>query len=210
MTSLDNLTLPVRLRANEPGILLIENFLSPEDCAELMNLSLPHLKPSMIYNSQTGSLEPSTTRTSHGTFFDWGANAVVSRIEAKITNHFGYHLEQQECIQIQRYRVNQEYKPHWDYYQPHLGSDNAESLRNKGQRIATFLFYLQPAKQGGGTVFPEMGLHFTPKAGSLIYFENIKQLPEDFELQPLSLHGGVPVLEGEKWIATKWIRQPKC
>jgi prolyl 4-hydroxylase len=73
-----------------------------------------------------------------------------------------------------------------------------------GQRVATLIIYLNNVAQGGETIFPEINLKITPIQGNALYFAytNSKN-----QVDPLTLHGGCPVLEGEKFIATKWMRQ---
>jgi prolyl 4-hydroxylase len=73
-----------------------------------------------------------------------------------------------------------------------------------GQRISTLIMYLNDVPAGGSTVFPEVGLDVLPRKGNALYFA---YATEDGQLDRRSLHGGSPVGAGEKWIATKWIRQ---
>lgn len=72
------------------------------------------------------------------------------------------------------------------------------------RRVSTLVIYLNDVEGGGETMFPEVGLSVTPKKGSAVYFEYCNSLGQ---IDPLSLHCGVPVTAGEKWIATKWMRQ---
>ncbi len=64
--------------------------------------------------------------------------------------------------------------------------------------------YLNDVADGGSTVFPELKLTVGPKKGAGVYFEYCNARGQ---VDPLTLHGGLPVLDGEKWIATKWVRQ---
>ena len=75
-------------------------------------------------------------------------------------------------------------------------------LTRGGQRVATLIMYLAEPVAGGATVFPQLGLQVAPKLGQAVFFSYVAPEPAS-----LSLHGGAPVLEGEKWIATKWLRQ---
>jgi prolyl 4-hydroxylase len=104
-----------------------------------------------------------------------------------------------EGLQILHYLPGQEYEPHCDWFdpeQPGFGQFTAVG----GQRIASVVMYLNTPEQGGGTAFPEIGLTVTARRGSAVYFAY-----EGGDLT--SLHAGLPVLRGEKWIATKWLRE---
>lgn len=69
------------------------------------------------------------------------------------------------------------------------------------------VIYLNDVKDGGETIFPEIGLSIVPRAGHAVYFSYCNA---DNQLDSRSLHGGAPVRIGEKWIATKWLRQRRC
>jgi len=73
-----------------------------------------------------------------------------------------------------------------------------------GQRVATLVMYLNDVEAGGSTVFPSIGLDVLPRKGSAVYFAYTSDAGET---DPRTLHGGSPVTAGEKWIATKWLRQ---
>jgi prolyl 4-hydroxylase len=73
-----------------------------------------------------------------------------------------------------------------------------------GQRVATLVIYLNEVAGGGDTVFPRIGLAIKPRSGCGVYFEYCNAAGE---LDERCLHAGAPVSNGEKWIATKWLRQ---
>ena len=114
-------------------------------------------------------------------------------------------VENGEGLQILHYRKGGEYRPHFDYFPPEDPGSQAH-LKRGGQRVSTMVIYLSAVEDGGGTNFPEIGLTGIPKKGSAVYFEYCNQ---DGAIDPLTLHAGMPVLAGEKWIATKWVRQFK-
>jgi hypothetical protein len=71
-----------------------------------------------------------------------------------------------------------------------------------GQRIATFLIYLNDDFEGGETVFPKAGLSVRPAKGDALFFANVDEAGAP---DPRSLHAGLPVAAGEKWIVSQWI-----
>jgi prolyl 4-hydroxylase len=77
-------------------------------------------------------------------------------------------------------------------------------LRRGGQRVATVVMYLAEPERGGGTTFPDVHLEVAPKRGNAVFFSYDRPHPAT-----RTLHGGAPVLAGEKWIATKWLRQQR-
>ena len=112
-------------------------------------------------------------------------------------------IENGEGIQILHYPVGGEYRPHFDYFPPRDPGSQTH-LANGGQRVSTLVMYLNDVEQGGETNFPTLQLSVSPKKGAAAYFEYANSLNQ---VDPLSLHAGMPVLAGEKWIATKWMRQ---
>jgi prolyl 4-hydroxylase len=110
-------------------------------------------------------------------------------------------VENGEGLQILRYGPGAQYKPHYDYFDP--GEPGTPSiLRRGGQRVATLIMYLGEPEQGGGTVFPDLNLEVAPKRGNAVFFSYERPHPNT-----RTLHGGSPVLLGDKWIATKWLRE---
>jgi prolyl 4-hydroxylase len=75
-------------------------------------------------------------------------------------------------------------------------------LKRGGQRVATIIMYLSEPEKGGGTTFPDVRLEVAPKRGNAVFFSYDCAHPSS-----KSLHGGAPVIAGEKWIATKWLRE---
>jgi prolyl 4-hydroxylase len=112
-------------------------------------------------------------------------------------------VENGEGLQILHYHTGGQYTPHYDYFAP-SDPGSATHIANGGQRVSSLVMYLNDVEDGGATVFPELRLTVGPKKGSGVYFEYCNSRNE---LDPLSLHGGTPVLKGEKWVATKWMRQ---
>ena len=110
-------------------------------------------------------------------------------------------VENGEGLQILQYRPGAEYKPHYDYFDPNEPG-TPTILKRGGQRVATVVMYLSEPAKGGGTTFPDVGLEVAPKRGNAVFFSYDRPHPSTH-----TLHGGAPVIEGEKWIATKWLRE---
>jgi prolyl 4-hydroxylase len=188
---------------NAPRIILFGGLLSHDECDQMVKLAEPKLTRSTVVNTVTGNYDVHPDRTSRGGHFQRGENALVKRIEARISDLVGFPVENGEPIQVLHYTPGAEYKPHFDYFDPKLPG-NEKVLAMGGQRVATLIMYLNDVEAGGSTVFPEVGIDVLPKKGNAVYFA---YTTEDNQLDARSLHGGSPVQAGEKWIATKWIRQ---
>jgi prolyl 4-hydroxylase len=192
----------ILMALNAPRIVLFGNLLAPEECDALIELARPKLQRSTVVNAATGAYDVHDARTSRGTYFERGENELIRRIEARIAELLERPVEHGEPIQILHYLPGAEYKPHYDYFDPKLPG-NERVLAMGGQRIATLIMYLNDVQAGGSTVFPEVGLDVLPRKGNAVFFAYSS---ERGELDARTLHGGSPVAEGEKWIATKWIR----
>ena len=131
------------------------------------------------------------------------SNELIARIETRIAELTGCPIERGEPIQVLHYNPGTEYKPHFDYFDP-ADSGNRQVLSMGGQRVATLIMYLNDVQGGGSTVFPEIGLDVLPRRGNAVFFA---YSDDQGRLDPRTLHGGSPVAAGEKWIATKWLRQ---
>jgi prolyl 4-hydroxylase len=198
-------TVEIRMVLNAPRIVLFGNLLSAEECEQMVVASRKKLQRSTVVNAETGGYDVHPDRTSSGTHFERGENELVARIERRISELIDYPVENGEPLQILHYTPGAEYKPHFDYFDPaHPGNDKV--LAMGGQRIATLIMYLNDVEAGGSTVFPTVGLDVLPRKGSAVYFA---YTTEKGETDARTLHGGSPVVAGEKWIATKWLRQRK-
>ncbi|KAJ0853688.1 putative procollagen-proline 4-dioxygenase [Helianthus annuus] len=194
----------------EPRAVIYHNFLSQEECDHLINTAKPHMKKSTVVDSETGQSKDSRVRTSSGTFLTRGQDETVRAIEKRISEFTFLPVEHGEGLQVLHYEIGQKYDSHYDYF---LDEYNT---RNGGQRMATML------KKGGETVFPsakgnisavpwwdelsecgKKGLSVKPKMGDALLFWS---MTPDATPDPSSLHGGCPVIKGDKWSSTKWIR----
>lgn len=185
----------------QPNLVVFGGLLSDDECATLIEAARPRLARSLTVVNSTGGEEVHADRTSNGMFFRIGENEVVAKLEARIAKLVNWPLENGEGLQILHYRAGAEYKPHYDYFDPNEPG-TPTILKRGGQRVATVIVYLGEPDKGGGTTFPNVHLTVAPKRGNAVFFSYDKPHPST-----LSLHGGAPVVAGEKWIATKWLRE---
>jgi prolyl 4-hydroxylase len=186
---------------HSPRVVVFGGLLTNAECDELVGLAQARLARSETVQVATGASEVNTSRTSEGMFFGRGENTLCARIEDRIAALFDWPLENGEGLQILRYRPGAEYKPHYDYFDPAQPGTPA-ILKRGGQRVASLVMYLSSPQRGGATVFPDAKLDVSPVKGNAVFFSYDCAHPST-----RTLHGGAPVLEGEKWVATKWLRQ---
>lgn len=184
-----------------PRIVVFGNLLSDQECDQLIELAKPRMARSLTVATKTGGEEVNDDRTSNGMFFQRGENEVVKRLEARLARLVNWPEENGEGLQILHYRPGAEYKPHFDYFDP-VEPGTPSILKRGGQRVATIVMYLAEPDKGGGTTFPDVNLVVAPKRGNAVFFSYDRPHPVT-----RTLHGGAPVLAGEKWIATKWLRE---
>lgn len=188
-------------RLQVPDLVVFGNLLSDSECEALMEAARPRLSRSLTVNTKTGGEERNRDRTSQGMFFARGENPVVQRVEARIARLLDWPVHKGEGLQVLRYRQGAQYKPHYDYFDPAEPGTPA-ILQRGGQRVATLIMYLNEPEQGGATVFPDISLQVKPRRGTAVFFSYPNANPAS-----LTKHGGEPVKAGEKWIATKWLRE---
>ena len=184
-----------------PRVVVFGDLLSDDECDEMIALSRARLVRSETVQTQTGSSEVNEARTSQGMFFGRGENPLCARIETRIAALLDWPIDNGEGLQVLRYAPGAEYKPHYDYFDPaHSGTPTI--LKRGGQRVASLVCYLNTPAQGGATVFPDVRLDVAPVKGNAVFFSYERAHPAT-----RTLHGGAPVVDGEKWVATKWLRE---
>lgn len=197
----DGQTVRVVASLNLPRVVLLAHLLSDEECDALIAAARPRLARSLTVQTQTGGEELNPDRTSDGMFFNRGETPLVQRIEARIAALLKWPVDHGEGMQVLHYRAGAEYKPHYDYFDP-AEPGTSTILRRGGQRVGTLVMYLNDPARGGGTVFPDAGFEVMPQRGHAVFFSYDRPSPAT-----RTLHGGAPVIEGEKWVATKWLRE---
>lgn len=188
-------------QSDSPNIVVFAGLLSDSECDALIEEARPRLSRSLTVDTRTGGEELNPARTSDGMFYTRGETEVVRRVEARIARLLGWPQQNGEGLQVLCYGPGDQYKPHYDYFDP-VEPGTPTILQRGGQRVATLIMYLQEPEGGGATVFPSVKVNVLPKRGNAVFFSYPRAHPSS-----LTLHGGDPVTSGEKWIATKWLRE---
>ena len=183
-----------------PRVVVLGGLLSDEECDAMIELARPKLARSTTVEPDSGGDMVHPDRTSFGMGFARGENDLCRRIEARIAHLLEWPLENGEGLQVLNYGPGAQYKPHHDYFDPAMPGSEV-LLRRGGQRVASVVMYLNTPERGGATVFPESHLEVAAVKGNAVFFSYDRPHP-----MTRTLHGGAPVLAGEKWILTKWLR----
>ena len=173
-------------------------FLTPDHCGALIDLIDAGRRPSTVsdYNGDAGF------RTSETCDLD-RAEPAVAEVEALIAGFAGLDPIYGEPIQGQRYAIGQEFKGHTDYFDP-AGEDFARYCSVAGNRTWTVMIYLNQPAAGGATRFKAADKIVQPETGKLLAWNNRRP---DGSLNPATLHQGMKVRSGVKYVITKWFRE---
>ena len=183
-----------------PKILVADSLLTDEECRFLIYSGARFLQRSMVVNPDTGEALEAELRTSHDTTFVPSSEDLILKVlQQRMAAFAELDLSQCEQLVLLRYGIGDQYRPHRDYFAP--SATRIET--GGGQRQATVCCYLNEVADGGGTVFPDVDVSVQPRRGRAVMFRN---LHPDGSPDPRSLHAGLPVLAGEKWLASCWIR----
>jgi len=184
---------PSELLHHSPRIVRFPSFLTELECTYIAETSASLLEPALIVDPRNGHQIPHPVRTSDGgAIGPLRENLVIRAVNQRIAVVSATNVDQGEPLTVLRYRPGQQYRSHLD---------TISGVSN--QRIRTMIIYLNEGFHGGHTTFTELPLAIAPRAGDAILFDNLDAAgcPD-----PKSRHAGLPVTNGAKWIATRWIR----
>ncbi|SOF01190.1 prolyl 4-hydroxylase [Burkholderia sp. OK233] len=193
----------VLMRCERPQVIVFADVLSPDECDEMIERSRHRLKRSTTVNPATGKEDVIRNRTSEGIWYQRGEDAFIEKMDRRISSLMNWPVENGEGLQILHYGTTGEYRPHFDYFPPDQPGSAVHTAQG-GQRVSTLVIYLNDVPDGGETIFPEAGMSVAAVKGGAVYF---RYMNGQRQLDPLTLHGGAPVLGGDKWIMTKWMRE---
>jgi prolyl 4-hydroxylase len=192
--SIDNHIITATVLNEEPLLMKFDRVLSDEECQALIDSAASRLEKSKLANKEVSQI-----RTSSGMFFDENESPLITNIENRISSLMHVPIVHAEGLQVLKYEPGQEFKEHYDFF----GSNNPSSDNN---RMSTLIIYLNDVEEGGETTFPSLEITVKPVKGSAVYFEYFYS---NQALNELTLHSGKPVIRGEKWVTTQWMRKQR-
>ncbi len=182
-----------------PRVVAIAEFLPKPACDWLIGLARGRTEPARVYAPDGGAAVQADARSNSAMEFGWlNCDVVVLLTRARIAATIGVPVGALENSQVLHYETGQQFTRHVDYLDPAL-PDVAE----RGQRIVTFLIYLNADFDGGETDFPRLAVRYKGGPGAALYFANLDGagVPD-----PRTLHAGLPPTRGEKWLFSQWVR----
>jgi prolyl 4-hydroxylase len=179
-------------------LFIVRHFLDEATCAALIERIDERRRPSEIADD----IGIDAYRTSETCDLD-SRDPLVAEVDRRLTELLGIPPVCGEPIQGQRYAVGQEFKAHTDTFEPG-GYDYYVHTADSGQRTWTAMVYLNEPEEGGATRFKKIGKTVQPETGKLLAWNN---LAWDGQPNPATLHHGMKVRRGTKYIITKWYRE---
>ena len=185
-----------------PPVFLFEDYLTPQECAHLIELAEPHMSRSLVSGGKDGVESDGRTGGVHWIVHEETPTTLaLSRRTAELV---GLPLSNAESIQVINYGPGEQYKPHYDAWE--AGTETGDRcLARGGQRLVTCLIYLNSVGEGGGTFFPRLDIEVMPKPGRMVLFHNC--YAGSTERHEGALHGGMPPAAGTKWACNLWFRE---
>ena len=188
--------------ARRPQVMRIDKLLSADECRLLVACAQPGRRRPGAVDPVTGGARTMPLRTGSETRFDPTDEDVALRVvQLRMARAARVELVQAEPLVVLHYAPGEEYRPHRDYLPPDAVDSDRPQAGNRSRTICT---YLNHVEGGGETVFPRADMSVTPVPGCAVVFDN---LFTDGRPDPDSLHAGMPVTGGEKWLATLWLRE---
>lgn len=191
---------PKKVLLEQPRIRVFEKFATSDECDWLIERCRGHLKPATVYeNSGTQSQQHAGRSNSEAGYQLESSDVVLSLIQDRIARASGVPVENFEVGQLLHYKPGETFMRHSDFLQPGMH----EEIEARGQRVATFLTYLNDDYDGGETEFTDVGFKFKARKGDALMFLNVDA---NGAPDPLSMHAGTPTTRGEKWVLSLWLR----
>jgi hypothetical protein len=195
--------------ADGPRIAVAEDFAAPELCDWLIARARARLKPAKILDRATGESSISNTRSGSACLFRRpDSDLIVAIMRARIAAITETRVDDMEIPTVLHYSKGQEFAPHFDIIINPDAPDYRERLaRGDQQRVITFLLYLNDDYEGGETEFPALGERWKGRKGEALFFWNVRP---GGTVDERTLHAGLPVTQGEKWLLSQWILGRPC
>ena len=194
---------PKQSLSDSPRVRVVEGFASAAECDWAMARAQGSLTRAKVLDQQTGAEKSHPDRTNKAIEFKLtGMDVVMQVLRARIGATTNLPVPVFEPVQVMHYSVGEEFRPHFDF----LTEDNegwAAQMRRFGQRIATFLIFLNEDFEGGETDFPKAGISHRGRKGDALFWANVDPSGAP---DRLTFHAGKPPTRGEKWILSQWIR----
>jgi prolyl 4-hydroxylase len=178
----------------------IKNILTSDQSKELIEIAEKSLTQMTTLGKQIDGY-----RTAEGTWLSKDLD-ITKTIMSIVSEYTNLPIDNMEDLHIVRYEIGGEYKQHHDFFFSNQDYYESVCTNRGGQRLKSTLFYLNDDFEGGETHFPKLNKMIKPEANKMIIWDNVNK---DGSLDYDSLHAGLPVKSGVKYIGIIWIRENK-
>jgi prolyl 4-hydroxylase len=187
----------------QPTLRCFDDFVTDQACDWLIGRARGRLRRALIYDSTYGGDVADQMRTNSATGFDlMDADVVQIAIQYRMAAVLGLPVHNMEGPTVLHYEVGQQITEHYDFVNVNMPQYEDE-LSRRGERIITFLIYLNDDYGGGETEFPQLGIRHKGRRRQALFFPNA--LP-DGKPDLRMVHAGRPPSSGEKWLVSQFIR----
>jgi hypothetical protein len=185
-----------------PLVRFYPQFASPAMCRWFIENARGRLSRALVYEAISREVMAKPTRTNTAAVFDIVATDFLFVLaQLRMAACLGVPLRQFEALSVLHYDEGEEITEHYDFVDPNLPS-YAQEIAEKGDRVVTFLVYLNDDYQGGETAFPRLDLSHKGSRGEGIFFVNSDHGRADTR----TLHAGRTPVGGDKWIVSQFVR----
>jgi hypothetical protein len=186
-----------------PLVCSFADFLTIPQCDWLITRARGRLQRARVYNSQRGAdVEDAHRSNTIAEFSLADADLVHVALQMRMAAACGIPIEHMEAPAVLHYDVGEQINNHYDFINPQTPG-YVDEIARRGERVVTFLVYLNDAYAGGETEFPKLALKHKGTTGEGLFFVNALASGEP-DLR--TLHAGRPPTSGEKWIVSQFIR----
>lgn len=195
---------PLQQVREQPAIALLTGLATPAMCSWLMARGQAKVARARVGDARTGEWVEDPIRTGEAAGFGLAdTDVILALTQKRLELASGLHVHQMEAPHVLSYRPGQEYRAHYDFLVPgELGFRHI--LEAMGQRVATCLTWLNDDYEGGETAFLRIDWKHRGKPGDAMLFLNVRKI--DRQPDGATLHAGLPVISGRKWLLSQWVR----
>jgi prolyl 4-hydroxylase len=189
-----------RVLLEEPRLRVFEKFATADECDWLIGLCREDIRRAKVFIRSGTQAEIGEARTNSEADFQFEASdLVLGFVRDRIAAATSVVVEHFEVAKLLHYEPGETFARHSDFFAPWM----TDEIEPRGQRVATFLIYLNDDYEGGETEFVDVGYKFKGRKGDALLFISVDA---EGTGDPKSLHAGLPTTSGEKWVFSQWIR----
>jgi prolyl 4-hydroxylase len=187
----------------QPRIAVVEGFARNDECSWMISRGRARAAPAQVFDRESGGAAHEDARSNSATLFNiLETDLVLLMLRARIARATRFPVANLEETNVLHYAVGQEFRRHFDFFDPDRPG-LADEIAARGQRVGTFLIYLNDGYEGGETEFPSIGRRLKGRSGDALFFLNVESSGAP---DRQTLHAGLAPTRGEKWLLSQWIR----